>query len=793
MEELNKSGFPDECTSEQEKSKPAYGLQYAKAMFKTAGSVNADRFYGNANYYNKLYRFAQGRQDIADLKQLLGKYAGGEETDTHTYISAQEIKLIPKYINLLQGKLAQHQFDVRLTPLDPLALEPQKQYQAYLQAVLDFRKSGLTHSLSEIASETELFPEIDPKVLAELDEDYLVNLQMNPRYRSAMEGEMAIEKAFISNDWDRVEGEVVKDIVITGIGIGRTYNDKNGNQKIEKIDPRSFLTSYVPTGESFEGMQDAGHVVYLTHSEFRREASPYLDAEVIEDIIKGKVKTTNGHPVTTPSYTHSDDYNTRPTPLGRIAVLRFQFLTENKRSYVLRKNAYGNRKAEKKGFGFKPVKSEEPLYETGEKQLMEPTWTAKYSGSWVIGTDYVYDYGLDTNSQRKLTRIADEKLNYHVFAPNMVDGKTVSWIEQVMEPLSMIAVAWNKSKMILGRGYIGKLKIRFDRLAEIAMSSTDKWTPGKIYKHFLESDILLDAGSQMPGDNISALENISGGLSLADYINMIQTGISLIQDITGINALSDGSTPHERTGVGVAQQALQESNNALDYLRRAKWHLHREVSYSILLLVQKAVRDGFKITVGATLGQNSLSFWEGIDTITEAVALTDMAVEVEDRPSADDWNRLYMSVANAVAAGMLGIEDEIFITRIKNLKQAQEVFTLRTKKYKQEQQQMKQVDVDNNIKQSQAASQAAAESQIAIIQAQMQANLQEIAAKGEQDRLTKQLELNAKGMIQQSMNAAKVAATEKQVQGQMITHAMKSNSAEKIAEKKATEKMGTEA
>ncbi len=792
MEEANKSGFPDENVSEDEKKSPEYGCRYAKAMYSAAGSVNSDRFYAKSAYYDLLYKFAQGQQDVEAIKTLLGKYAtkdGGEDI-SHTYISANEIKLIPKYINLLQGKLSKVQFDIRLTPLDPLALEPQKEYQAKLQTVLDFRKSGLTSSVSEFMSEAELFPEIDPQVLAELDEEYLVNLQMNPRYRSAMEGEMAIEKAFNANDWERIEGEILKDIKITGLGIGRTFNDKNGNQKIERIDPRGFITSYLPKGESFEGMQDAGYVAFLTHSEFRREASPYLDEETINDIIKGKIKTSGGgHPVSGGGSTYGDSYyDTRNTPLGKIAVLRFQFLTENKRAYVVRKNAYGNTKMEPKKFGFKPAQNEQPLYESGEKKLLQPTWTAKYSGSWVMGTDFVFGYDVDTNSQRSLNKFVDERLNYFVFAPNMVDGKTVSMIEQVMEPLSMLAVAWNKFKMIMGRGYMGNVKIRFDRLAEVAMSTTDKWTPGQIYKHWVESGILLDAGGES-GDNGSALEIVDGGLSAGDYLSTIQTCNQLIQDITGVNALSDGSTPAERTGVGVAQQALAESNNALSYLFRAKQHLHKRFSYSILLLVQKAVRDGFKIPLSSTLGQNSLSFWEGtITSVTEAVALTDMAVEVDLRPGDADWQWLYQMVTDSVIAGRLEEKDAIFIKRIKNLKQAEEVFTLRAKKYKQQMQQQKQLDVDNNIKQSEAAAQAAMQVKLAEINAQRDADIAVKRVEGEEERLTEQVKGNVKGMIQQSMNQAKLDAADKTVKGTILSTALKTNATDKQTEVKAAEK-----
>jgi hypothetical protein len=317
--------------------------------------------------------------------------------------------------------------------------------------------------------------------------------------------------------------------------------------------------------------------------------------------------------------------------------------------------------------------------------------------------------------------------------------------------------------------------IDLDALENVALNKGgENMKPMELLQMFFETGILVGRSKDVMGDNVNYKPIIPVANNTYDELQAmymhLQQVMQQMQSIIGLNELTDGSTPNAKTLNGVANLAVESTNNSLYQLQFAEKFLIERLAEDILIRMKQAVKKGGVEGYAPALNSNTLTFMQ----ISPTIAMREYGIMLEERPTDDQRQILMMQVQQDIANGMLDTSDALYILNVYNVKQAQMLLAYKVKKNKQamhaQQMQMNQQTIEG---QQQSAAMAEQMKQ-QTIQVQLQADIAKIEAQGQWDYKLKQLDgeiqLQKQQMVDQTQMASKVIDNETK---------------ERIAEKKA--------
>src|SRR6185369_9668287 len=450
------SVFPNEFVSPNIKELPEYGLQYAKAMYYSSGRFGGSRFW-NDSEYQALIEVSQGRQSVDNLRNMFGFFkdvhndAADDGSSSLAYLDIQVLNLAPKYINRAVAKMMNLQYEVQLEAIDPVSVHEKKTYEANIQTYYEFRKWITDIKMNP----RDFFPDLDVDVLPEYPDELMYEMLTNPKLQKAIDGELSIALIHQINDFNQKMLMVANDKVVIGRGHMHCYRDENGIPRCDRINPKYYIGSYVED-ENFQNQEYAGYLDFPTVNQFRKESSAYLTEDEIERVIQ-QYANQNSIPATYAI----NRFNQKFDGLNYIPVMRFYYLSQDDRVFITRKNKAGNKTIMERGLNWKPRQDDPKFADDQEYDIIKNSYTSVYGGTWVLDSHVVYGYG---RKEYPRLNLVNSVLPIITFAPNYKEGRTVSFAAQMIEPLFMINVAWNKMKQILAQGFMGAREIDFTQL-----------------------------------------------------------------------------------------------------------------------------------------------------------------------------------------------------------------------------------------------------------------------------------------------------------------------------------------
>lgn len=730
---LKGSTFPNEYVPPAWKELPEYGTMYARAIFYSSNKFGGYTFW-NDSEFQSLTEISQGRQSITDLRKMFGFFddkhsdAADDGSASLAYINPQVLNLAPKYINRAVAKVMNLEYDVQLEAIDPVSVHEKKNYEASIGAFYEFKKW-----LNDIKmSPRDFFPDLDLDVLPEYPDELMIEMMTNPKLQKCIDGENAIALIHQINDFNQKMRLCTNDRIVYGRGHLHCYRDQNGIPRADRINPKYYVGSYVEN-ENFDDQEYAGFYDFPTITQFRKEARNTLSEEEIEFVIQKYANENNLQ-----NYNNASRENSKYDGLNYIPVMRFYFLSQDDRTFVKRTNKFGNQTIMERTFAWSPDNEDKRFYPDGDSEVVKNSYTSVYGGTWVLDTNIVYDYGRKAYPRSNLV---DVKLPVITFAPNYKDGRTVSFAAQMIEPLFMINVAWNKIKEILAKGWMGNREIDFTQLEAVAIGKGGKeWSPREVYKHFLQTNTLIKRSPINRHDQRysgSAIENNPTGLELTHYFTALTTGINMLEQMTGTTVAEQVNTPN-RLAVGVMEQSQATGDLDMEYQFNAHRYMFKAGSEQLLYLVQEAKRDGVGIQgFVAALGQHF--------TVPDSLASCDYGIFVTQAPGPQQWADFYQELLMGIEKGQISNFDAAYIREIKNLKKARQVLGIRMKINERKASQMMAA---NQQAQMQSNSQAASDklqSDMSVLErkAQLDAQLIQLQAQVDEHLMVKEKELEA--------------------------------------------------
>ena len=698
------ASFPSHLINPSEKGRD-WVLQFCKAAWSSFENDNPREMFYHARYrYEVIKSYAMGNQSINKYKPLLG--VDDESKEDWLAIDWSVIPIVPKFRRIALGKLNKIDYNIVATPVDSLANDEIEDFFAQTKAKLLMREEA--KKIDPALLENPILA-LEPNEAKDMEE---LEIQMNYtfKHQMAIEAEQGIKLILEQNEIEKMREKLKEDLFDYGVAGYKEYIDSNGAIKARTINPRNILINHCKN-KDFSDAAYVGEIIEMSISDLKQMAGDTFSASEYEDIAKNVVGKY-GNPREWPS--SLSIYN-KGYDNFRIRLLDLEFFSVNEMVYEQRIDRRGNKI-------YARAKYEE---RNKRKDKFERfAYKVAYKGRWIIDTNYIFDYGLCTDMKRAKSSLMDTKLSYHIYAPEFFDMRGYGIMEQIIPIADAIQIAWYRMQNAINQARPKGIIIEMGALEDIPLGAGGKkLSPMKVLDLYNKTGTLVyrKADAQGRMTNYKPIEELENGLGrdVMSYYQIIQNHIQMIRDITGMNELTDGSTPDPRTLTTVAKLAYEGTNNALAHIVQSDKKLLESLANAVILRLQD-VTSGVKGYVRA-LGSVTMRFFQ----TSPHLALYEFGIFLEDKPTDDQRAMLMQQVQASQAGGLLDIEDAIIIQNTDNLKVAQQLLAYKIKKRRQaeEDKAMRMQQMNSQVQQESAMAAEQAKQQTIQVEGQMKAQL----------------------------------------------------------------------
>lgn len=651
-----KNIFPDHFINPQKKDKE-WILQFAKAAWDDSRSLNQSMNYHSTDRFREYRDYALGNQSIAKYKNMIQqKDANGQQMESFAQLDFTVLPIIPKFRKIALANLNKLGHNIVATAIDPLALDHKEDYFAEKEAniILKEQLKEIQGIESVIGMDTT-----DPQDLEELD----IKRKYGYKHMAAMEAEQGFKLIFSNNNYTEIAKKVKEDLFDFGVGGVREYFDENGKIRIRRVKPQNWITSYCEESD-FSDCRYMGEVLNMSLVEVKKASGFDNDTmELIAEHTGFDFRSTENN--FQKNYSRSYDDH-------KVAVLDLEFFSLNYLVNEKRVDKRGNEIVRKGDIDAKVGRN---------KEVSKAEYQVVYRCKWIVGTEYIFDYGLETNMKRAKNALRETTLSFHMYAPFNDQMRFFGVVESMMPAADAIQIAWIKLQNFMLRAKPSGIAINLRALENINIGhGGKKWEPLKVLDLFEQTGNYVFRDANQEGEPMGApIVPLSNQiLQEAQFIvGMINSYTQILRDNIGFNEVTDGSTPNPKTLVGVADMAAQSTSNALHHITESAVHINESVANSLLLRMQDAFRSGKVKAYITALGENTRDFMRSIDT---DISMHELSITVEDKPDAEETMRYDRKVEMALSTQQITIEDATFLETIDNIKEKSAVLAYRVRK-----------------------------------------------------------------------------------------------------------------
>tara|TARA_R100000008_G_scaffold29628_1_gene16355 strand:- start:479 stop:2893 length:2415 start_codon:yes stop_codon:yes gene_type:complete len=730
QDDVNKKGtFPDPLASQESKEADHYGLQYAKAIHSQWGKMNeASSLFAKRNkIFERNRDYANGTQDTSIYKQLLNSLAPNKGDGSLLNLDYTPVPILPKFAKIVVNKILSRDPYPNLESIDPLSSSEKNKMKDKMK--IQVENKDLLLSLKE---ETGAVIDMDPEQIPDTLEEAEIFMDTNIKTDAEIAAQIGTNMTLAwSNFNDTTFRRAVNDLVALGMAVVKRRNDPNEGIALEYIDPISFVHSYTED-PNFEDVVYAGSVKRIPIQELKRLAGGQFTEEEYKKIAE-KVKNKQGNDPGKLTQTHYNERLQR-TMYGydeyMVDVLDFEFISVDCMFFEAKESRHGNTGFYYKGFEYKE-KPGSVFDRTPHKMEM----ATLYGGSYILGTDHLFDYGRKKNVPKNVHDISKCRLSYSVSATNIRRMMPKSMIESCTGFADMLQLTHLKIQQAVAKAKPDGLIIDIEGLENVQLGKGGELQPLELHDIYEQTGVFYYRSKNPEGgfQNPPVREIGNTIRNINELVGLYNHYLQLIRDTTGINEAMDASTPKGDALVGVQQQAIAAGNNAIYDITNASMLLYKRVCQDIVRCLQILPVESVlhKIYENA-IGEENMKVLSSFKDLSMYNFGVHVVKEMEDK----DKEYLEMNIQMALQQQQIDLEDAMAVRALKDVNQAERLLIIRRKKRMDEQQ---QIAMQNSQQQAEQAAQAAQQAQ--------QARMQEMQAEGQ----LKQQELQLKAQLEMQM------------------------------------------
>ena len=729
MAEYINNYFPSQVVSDAEKLSYDYGLKVAKAIehewFNKDQGLN--RYHKHYNDFHRLRLYAEGNQSIQKYKDELS--INGDLS--YLNLDWTPVPIIPKFVDIVVNGMSERVYQVKAYSQDPYGIEKRTQY---MQSILDDMRNKEMNDFVQEKFNINLYQN-DPEEVPETQEELELHMQLTYKQAVEIAEEQAINVLMDGSRYDLIKKRFYRDLTVLGIGAVKTNFTTSEGATVEYVDPADLVYSYTESPH-FDDIYYVGEIKTIPVNELAKQF-PHLEESDLEEIINSRSLYTNNSYKNASSYDEFDN--------NKVQVLYYNYKTYTNEVYKLKETSTGSEKAIEKDDQFNPPEDME-----GGFSKLDRVIEVLFEGALVVGTNKLLSWGMAKNMMRPKSDFTKVKMNYSIVAPRMYKGNIDSLVKRITGFADMIQLTHLKLQQVMSRLIPDGVYLDADGLAEIDLGNGTNYNPQEALNMFFQTGSVRGRSFTSDGDMnpgkvpIQEISSNSGGSKMQALIGNYNYYLQMIRDVTGLNEARDGSTPDDRALVGVQKIAAANSNTATRHILDSGLFLTAEVAEQLSLRISDIIeysptKDAFIQAIGV----------HNVATLEEMseLHLYDFGIFIELMPDSEEKAMLENNIQMALQQQTIDLEDAIDVREISNVKLANQVLKIRRKKKLEEQQLMKEQNMQAQAQANAMQQQAAAQMEVQKQQALTQSEAQLEQLKAQLDAQKMQFEIQAKQQL----------------------------------------------
>lgn len=787
---LDTYGFPSHQISPAEKDEK-WHLAFMKAFHRefSAGGGKILR-YAFADY-EKYRMYASGKQPIDQYKAMLSTQRNkGKKDISWRNLDWNILPILPTLVSVVKNKVLGQKKDILIKGIDNVSQTEERKRKNEILTFMDNLK--LMQEANQAFGVPIQSPLEEGAPMPTNMQEIQLHLQMFPKDRYVMELYDHIEKAKSLNNWKQIWDDVVGDLVEVGVGGTKCWIDVTGTIRTRRVIPERVVTNNC-VNPDFSDLTRIMEYVPMTISELRSAVPRGTFSEA--DFAK-MASTASGQRY---SATGNDAFfreNFRyPYDHEKIMVADAEWFSADDYAYVIEKSNTGNLNYEKKKnpYWLNNVQTTDPQgrprmgvsdeeyiefhkQRGSHKEIVRDSVNNLYGAKWVVGTHYIFDFGLKQNIQRSVNRLGDCKSNYNLYT--FFD----SFIRRAEPIADQIQLNWLQHQHHVSQSKPSGLKINKRALTSISVGGKGgmELDELEVLRMYTETGNYVYKGEDAAGRPypFDPIQELKGGMNEAalQHFEMIRAHIDMLRTVFGLNEATDSSTPNPKLGKAIAEMLEQNTNTALGSVYHAYSKLYEDTIKSIASLVPDAemIKHSAK---DEGLGESSGEFFRANSDVT----WREMAITIQDGPTTEVRNTLRKYLDNAQANKEIYPEDAYLVEIEDNIMRAYYMLAQARKKKKDDDMridaQRYQMEQEKNINSAMAAEQAKMQSQEMMNNAEI-AKAYELHPL-EMEKLT--TELQGKLLLEKMKIEGKLEEKDREMLGRYLETLEKITSDQKIA------------
>lgn len=751
-------------------------LAYCKAAWgDSRGYVPNNMLNFGQSKMNEIREYALGRQSTTKYKKLLN--VDEQQDKTWLNIDWTPPSFLTKFREIAISKLVQRRYDINAFAVDPIAKSEEDNYFTEMKVKILMREAAQKAGNQELLNSPVLAAQ--PGEAQDL-EQLKMEEQFGYKHVMSMEAEMAASLSMYQNNFEEKRKRTIENLFDFGMGGYTEYIDENGQVKLREINPENMVLSYCAKND-FSDLVHWGEVREM----YVGDLAPYFTVEQMNQIVQS-VAGRFGNPS---NFMYGTDYS-KYWNRFKVLVLDFECLSWNDYTYKEEVDNRGNVRFGKTKYqdaaklavtkegviekmGTIPNMVDFSMKGQAEPVFMPVTRKVVYKCKWLIQTDYMYDWGMSENQIRKPSSWWDTKLNIQLYSWNFYKMRFAGITERLIPLEDKASLTWFKLQNMSNKLIPYLINIDLNALEGVDFGGGgSKMDPTKvmdfIFSNFVVPYRSTDLLSQNPNYKPVSIE-ASGQLAVFGQLYQeLQNTLDMMRQVSGLNELTDGSTPNAKTLVPVANAAMESTNNALYLLSFADKQLIQELADAIVSKVQIAVKLGKVEGYARALGDETVKFFK----INPDISIHEFGIFIQDVPSDFERQQLIQELNIRDSQGLIEPEDKILVMSTKNLKMASMILAYRIKKRREKLQEFELQKIQEASQGNAMATQVAEQEKRVTLQTQLEVDVARINAEkqwdyiiqmGKKDKDIQEAEIQkeAKVIAQRIQADARIVVSEK--------------------------------
>jgi hypothetical protein len=742
------SNFPDPLAPSEVKQGREYGLKYAKSIYQQWGKIDQQNsVYGNRKKtFEKNRRYANGTQDTAIYRSLLTSLDPNNGDGSMLNLDFTPVPILPKFVRIVVNKILSLNPYPNLEAVDPLSSSEKDKERRKMEMMIQAKEQ-----LAKIQEKTGVPVGMDSKDIPETLEEAEIFIGNNIKSSSEIAAQIATNLTLEWNDFNEsILRRCVNDLAVLGVSVVKRDNDPQYGLKTSYVDPINFVHSFTED-PNFNDLVYAGHVRHIPIQELKRMAGDQFTEEEYKKIAQQAQKKYgyDAAKLNQSSYDRVNNVSRFGYDEYMIEVLDFEFMSVDCEYYESKESKYGN-----VGFYAKGENYRAPNNSVFNRDVTKLETSSVYGGCYILGTDYLFNYGKKHNTPRNIHDISRTNLSYSVCATNLLDMMPKSMVDSCIGFADQLQLTHLKIQQAVAKAKPDGIIIDIEGLENVQLGKGGELQPLDLHDIYEQTGVFYyrsknpEGGFQNP-----PIREIGNSIrNINELIGLYNHYLRMIRDATGINEVMDASTPKSDALVGVRQQALAAANNAIYDITNSSMVLYKKVCSDIVKCVQVIHPDSvlYRIYENA-IGKENMSVLSSFRNL----AMYNFGVRVVKEMEEAERQYLEQNIQIALSQKEIDLEDAIAVRQLKDINQAERLLIVRRKKRIAMNQQIAMQNSQQQAQIQQASAQATSQARQQEMQMEAQLKAQEMQLK---NQLEAQLE-SVKHEFRKEIEMIKAQAT----------------------------------